>query len=308
MNWLQKNVSMFGWTWLQQHPQELLGKGVNLPLKRVHRGLLPLKWPKCFWILNLSGQLHQYFRVSKLCSINFAHMWCCSSLPLLPAHLGGTTLGSSWLTAMFLPHLAPKDTQTEPWQALCQGHIGGMGILPACVGHCLGITACCHAANGLAFLDRESLELEVSKCGCIVVCNPQPKLLSSCTPHRLHMGGFPHLSPGADTSVPSWEATPLHLVESCLWWLCQDRDVGAAGGMAQSRSSQRVTCKGQFSLRDSALFFLSACTFRNSQSFLISETTLSWGQDRNGDRLTGLSLKGTFTRCWSYSVHASSAA
>lgn len=83
MTWIGlKKVSIFVWAWLQQHPQqhELLGKGINFPLKRVHRGLLPLKWPLCFWILHLSGQLHKYFHVSKLCSMDFAHMWCCGSI------------------------------------------------------------------------------------------------------------------------------------------------------------------------------------------------------------------------------------
>lgn len=171
------------WAWLQQHPQELLGKGIDFPLQRVHRGLLPLKWPICFWILHLSGQLHRYFPVSKLCSMDFAHMWCCGSIAHWHCFLHhlrdkgmsrGSTLSPRWLTAMLLPHLAPKETQTQPWQALCKRHTGGMGIHPACVEHCLGITACCHA-NGLAFLDRNSLALEVSKCGCTVVCNPQPK-------------------------------------------------------------------------------------------------------------------------------------
>lgn len=143
---------------------------------------------KSFW---LTSAIFSCFYVVQYEFCSHVVLWIGSSLPLLPAHLGGTTPGSSWLTAMFLPHLAPKDTQTEPWQTLSQGHIGGMGIHPACVGHCLGITACCHATNGLVFLDRESLELEVSKCGCIVVYNPQPKLLSFCTPHRLHMGQIP---------------------------------------------------------------------------------------------------------------------
>lgn len=120
---------------------------------------------------------------------------------------------------------------------------------------------------------------------------------------------FPHLSPGADISVPSWADLALHSSqESYLWWPCQDRDIGAAGGLTHSRGSKRMTCKAQFSLMDTLVFFLSACTLRNSQSFLISKATLSWGQDRNENRLTCLSLKGTFTQCSSYSGPASSVA
>lgn len=69
-----------------------------------------------------------------------------------------------------------------------------------------------------------------------------------------------------------------------------------------------MTRKGQFSLTDTVVFFLSACTFRNSQSFLVPKATMSWGQDRNENRLTCLSLRGTFTQCSSCSVPASSAA
>lgn len=76
----------------------------------------------------------------------------------------------------------------------------------------------------------------------------------------------------------------------------------------QSTGSKGVTCKAQFSLMDTVVFFLSACTLRNSQSFLISTAPLSWGRDRNENRLTCFSLKGTFTQCSSYLVHASSVA
>lgn len=97
---------------------ELLGKGMNFPLQRLDRGLLPLRWLICFWILHPAGQLHKYLHVSKLCSMDFAHVWCCGSvahwqcfLHHVPPHLGGTTLGAGWPTGAFLPRLAPKETQ-----------------------------------------------------------------------------------------------------------------------------------------------------------------------------------------------------
>lgn len=107
-------------------------------------------------------------------------LWIHSSLTLLPAPPQGQgdvegqhpepQVAHSHAPPSPGPKGDPNTALASPVQKTYWGH-GNSSCLCRAL---LGITACCHA-NGLAFLDRNSLALEVSKCGCTVVCNPQPK-------------------------------------------------------------------------------------------------------------------------------------
>lgn len=167
------------WTWFQQHPQQLLGKGIHFLLESAQRTSASLVFRYYIFLVDFTNIF-----MSINCAV-WTLLTCGAVDPQLidipscttsgargpQGHHPGLQLAHSHVP----PSPASKGGPHRALQALCQGHSGDMGIHPACVGHCLGISACCHATKDLAFLDRESLALEVWKCDCIVVCNPQPK-------------------------------------------------------------------------------------------------------------------------------------
>lgn len=106
------------WTWLQQHPQQLLGKGIHFLLKSAQRTSASLVFRYYIFLVDFTNIF-----MSINCAV-WTLLTCGAVDPQLidipscttsgEGDLRGTTQGCSWLTAMFLPHLPPKEAHTEP--------------------------------------------------------------------------------------------------------------------------------------------------------------------------------------------------